>query len=122
MSLKALAYKVLKRNTSRNQAATRPKNRRNFSRKLGAKNTSKLPPRNKWEEDLIRIIDWVLIFNPPLRPFQLHRAIMVIDPVGFWNMLKSDVAAGQTVPAPNTAAFNETFVNFQSCLEVGYET
>jgi hypothetical protein len=121
MNLKALAYKVLERNPSRNQAATRPKNRRNFSRKQGVKYTSKLPPRNEWEEDLIRIIDWVLIFKPPLQPFLLHRAIKVVDPVGFWNMLKSDIAAGQTVPAPNTAVFNETFVNFLSCLEFRHE-
>jgi hypothetical protein len=98
VNLKALTHKVLERNPSHNQAATRTKNRRNFSRKQGVKYTSKLPPRNEWEEELIRIIDWDFIFKAPLRPFQFHRAIMVIDPVGFWDMLKSDIAAGPNGP------------------------
>ncbi len=98
MSLKALAYKVLKRNPSRNQAATRPKNRRNFSPKIRSKNTSKLRPRNKWEEDVEEIIRWVLISTPPIRPFQLRKAVLVTDPLGFWHMLKSDIAAGPNGP------------------------
>ena len=98
MSLKALAYKVLERNSSRNQAATHSKNRRNFGRKHGIKNTTKLRPKIRWEEDIIRIIDWVLISEPPIRPFQLHQGIKVVDPMGFWHMLKSDITAGPNGP------------------------
>ena len=98
MSLKALAHNVLTRNPSRNEAATRPKYRRNFGQKLAVKNTSKLLPSNKWEEDLIPVIDWVLTTNPTMPSFQLHRALKVVDPVGYWEMLKSDIAAGPNGP------------------------
>ena len=57
-----------------------------------------------WGDALTVWISWFMEAEPPMEPFELHKAVMVARPALFWKALKGDVLAGPAGPRAQTGA------------------
>jgi hypothetical protein len=53
---------------------------------------------DSWPSDIQSLIDWFLTLVPPPEPFYLADHIKVIDPIKFFEKLRSEIEAGPTGP------------------------
>ncbi len=110
-SLKALATKVLERNTQRNAGGTEPQN----SGTRGGTETWNsgtggdalgVPSEavkedfsgKDWDTETLALIKWFYGTHPPTEPFELSRGVTVIRPALWWTAMRRDIAAGPNGP------------------------
>ena len=55
-------------------------------------------PIKDWGDEILTIAVWLQKTPPPAKPFELHPGVSVVDPTGFWQAIKYDVAAGKNGP------------------------
>ncbi len=105
MSLKALAHKVLERNSGTDICATHP----GFDRNSGYQPRPKPPIRSatEWSNETTALVEWFLTTEPPPRPFPLFPHVIVANPVHYWNYLRADIAAGPGVGRAYYGAFQK---------------
>ena len=99
-SLKALASKVLARDsgrdktwdTSKSAVPTPPKNQAPSGHLSWLKSDPEKP--FKWDSETRILIDWFLSETAPTEPFQLQPGVYIATPGPWWESIKNDIAAG----------------------------
>ena len=64
-------------------------------------------PAPAWDPETATLIKWFLTTPPPAEPFEIHQGVTVLRPEGFWEYLKSDIAAGPGKARAYTGAFQK---------------
>ncbi len=108
-SLKALATKVLERNTERNAGGTEPQN---SGTRVGHLGGAPEAPRkdfsgNDWDAETTALIEWFNGTKPPSGPFELCRGVTVANPKRFWEALRRDVSLGPNGPRARYGALQQ---------------
>ncbi len=60
-----------------------------------------------WDPETATLIEWFLTTPPPAEPFELYQGVTILRPEGFWEYLKSDIAAGPGKARACTGAFQK---------------
>ncbi len=110
-SLKALATRVLERNTERNAGGTEPQN---SGTRGGTEAWNNGPPTERsggspeavekdfsgkaWDTATLALIRWFLGTHPPSEPFELCRGVTILRPALWWTATRRDIAAGPGGP------------------------
>jgi hypothetical protein len=109
----AALWRLGKRNAPRNTDAIKSENRcctppQNLPPPATPRATPIKPGRpTAWESEITTLIDWFLRTPPPTGPFELYRGVTVMQPVYFWEYLKSDIATGPGKARACTGAFQK---------------
>ena len=113
MSLKALAAKVLERNTEWNAGGTEPQNSgTRGGTRVGHLGGAPEAPRKdfsgkNWDAETTALIEWFNGTEPPSGPFELCRGVTVANPKRFWEALRRDLGAGPNGPRARYGALQQ---------------
>ena len=97
--LKALAHKVLERDTLRDKERDSAVPHR--------------PPKTTpvgqacpavWDLETADLIRWFMSTEPPAQPFEMQRGVTIAVPVRYWQYLRADVRAGPNRARGRTGA------------------
>ena len=64
-------------------------------------------PAPVWDPETATLIEWFLKTPLPAKPFELYQGVTILRPEGFWEYLKSDIAAGPGKARAYTGTFQK---------------
>ena len=65
------------------------------------------PRLARWDAETANLIMWFETTEPPARPFELSRGVVVANPARWWEALRRDIAAGPGVGRAYTGALQQ---------------
>ncbi len=129
--LKALATKVLERNTQRNaggtepwnsgtRGGTEPWNSGTGGDALGVPSSSDKEDFSEedWDSETAELIHWFYGTHPPQKPFALTTGVVIAKPALWWTVMRRELALGpQGTPRGRTGALREDLLKLAALFK-----